>query len=529
MCQPDNIYLTIPQVFINLSNNEQDCSIGAGFVLQILPESYTSDLDSFVLWKIRFTVQRLIDWLVQHDMPGIGVWIVSIMESLASRGEVMMLRELATQNAYKVARQLAFKERRDDAFLVLKFMLLGYHHSPILFNNIVQGLIPLLASCRKSTESLAFATEVCTLAQTLLIHFGDSDNISDKVHKARILLSLPVVTRPDALRTIQEYSWKNKTSAGFRSQPKLAQPLGKVGLVNLGNSCFMNSALRALYCTPEFKQVILSETPKVESSKVTTTRMRETFVGLSSPRLSIFNPNILYRALPEWLNDGHQQDAAEFTKVLFSLLEEESPISKKALSSFHGTVINQVKCGTCLSVSTTKEDFYDLAIPLPRSDGEELQALLDIFPSVEELNAEHHNQYYCDKCQTLRDAKRYTMLGSLPTNLIETIQVRLQDGNHGFAMYDLYAVVIHTGDSANHGHYYTYAKELPQTAEEQEKNKAPETGKLPWLLYNDTRISLSSFDSIQQTVSKSKTDTPYMLFFRKTGMAGEGRIVHPNL
>lgn len=31
----------------------------------------------------------------------LGVWIEAIMESLASRGEYMMLRDIADENAYK--------------------------------------------------------------------------------------------------------------------------------------------------------------------------------------------------------------------------------------------------------------------------------------------------------------------------------------------------------------------------------------------------------------------------------------------
>ncbi|KAG0289805.1 Ubiquitin carboxyl-terminal hydrolase 35, partial [Dissophora globulifera] len=512
-------------------------------------DPFIQNLDSTVLWRLKFTVQRLINWLVTIDMPGIGIWIVAIMESLASRGEFMVLRELTDGNAYKIARQLGFRARRDDALLVLRFMLLGYHHSPILFHNIFAGFIPLLVSCRKTPEDIAFATGVSNLAQILVFHFGDSGDVGSKVQKARTFLELPVVSRAEALGTMQDYAWKKtvyiqNTSAGFRRKTALAQPLGKVGLVNLGNSCFMNSALRALFCSTDFKQAIMNDTSKVEVSKVMTTRLRETFTSLSTPRLSIFTPSALYKALPDWLNDGHQQDAAEFTKILFSQLEDEDPISKRALGSFHGTAINQIKCSNCGTVSSTKEEFYDLAVPVPHSDAVDLQALVDVFPSVEELNQENKNEYFCDQCQSLQAAKRHTMLASLPSNLIvslnrfefdvkssrrikintpilltESIQIRVQD-SHEFQMYDLYAVVIHTGASANHGHYYTYARDSTAAVALPEKEGQAQGHALDptrtWLLYNDTSITMSSFEAMQQTLSKSRTETPYMLFFKKS-------------
>jgi len=52
------------------------------------------------------------------------------------------------------------------------------------------------------------------------------------------------------------------TSAGLKRKAALVQPLGKVGLVNLGNSCFMNSALRALFCSGDFLEAVLNDISK---------------------------------------------------------------------------------------------------------------------------------------------------------------------------------------------------------------------------------------------------------------------------
>ncbi|KAG0285295.1 Ubiquitin carboxyl-terminal hydrolase 35 [Linnemannia gamsii] len=555
--RPDNVVLTLPHLLFYLADTQMECPLAIGRLVGVVPANFTSYAEPFIqgmdrsaLWRLQLPIQRLIDWLVTTDMPGTGVWIVSLMESLASQGEFIILRELADKNAYKVARQLAFKERRNDALPVLRFILLGYHHSDILFKNISQGLIPLVVPCRKTPEDREFAAEVCSLAQTLVIHFGDVDDIGTKVQKARMTLDL-VLPRAEALRTMQESSWKKglhiqNTSAGLRRKIALVQPLGKVGLVNLGNSCFMNSALRALFCSGDFSRAVLNDTTKVPPGKLLTTRLREAFIGMSTSRLSIYTPLTLYKALPDWLNDGHQQDAAEFTKILFSLMEDEDPASKQALSSFHGTVVNQIKCSVCGTVSSNKEGFYDLAVPLPVTDSpQELQPVVDVFPSVEEFNEQNNNMYYCNKCQALRVATRYTMLASLPTNLIvslnrfrfdvqrsrrikintpirlaESIQIKMQDG-HELQGYELYAVVIHTGESANHGHYYTYAKDSGPSATTNTNGGtsfSEATSKPTWLLYNDTSVTVSSFEAMQQALVNSRTETPYMIFFRKTGV-----------
>jgi hypothetical protein len=75
-------------------------------------------------------------------------------------------------------------------------------------------------------------------------------------------------------------------------------------------------------------------------------------------------------------------------------------------------------------------------------------------------------------------------------------------------VYDLYAIVIHSGMSAHSGHYYTIAKD-PMSQD-----------KPVWKSYNDAMVSDISDDFLAEISSKIKYDTPYILFYkeRKPGL-----------
>ena len=73
-------------------------------------------------------------------------------------------------------------------------------------------------------------------------------------------------------------------------------------------------------------------------------------------------------------------------------------------------------------------------------------------------------------------------------------------------LYDLYAVVVHSGSSAQSGHYYCYAK---VGSDEQ----------APWYLFNDENVSLSSLEAMRRSMEVfGRTDSPYILFYQRHGL-----------
>lgn len=172
--------------------------------------------------------------------------------------------------------------------------------------------------------------------------------------------------------------------------------------------------------------------------------------------------------------------------------------------------------------------------------------LVNYFLSPERLTAE--NRYYCESCASLQEAEKVVELSQGPRYLILTLlrfsfdlrtmrrRKILDDvtiplllrlplaGGQGQA-YDLCSVVVHSGVSSESGHYYCYAREgaaRPGPSLGAADRPEPEH---QWYLFNDTRVSFSSFESVSNITSFFPKDTAYVLFYRQR--PGEGAQAEP--
>ncbi|EDV28239.1 uncharacterized protein TRIADDRAFT_53651 [Trichoplax adhaerens] len=296
------------------------------------------------------------------------------------------------------------------------------------------------------------------------------------------------------------------------------KPIG-AGLVNLGNTCYLNSVLQCLCYTPPLANYALAEQHKKDCRKIgfcVLCELQSLMVRCLKSNGSSVKPWPIVNKLKNiasHIQFGRQEDAHEFLRYLVDgiqssclaaypkNLDQYSKDTTMIYRIFGGYLRSLVQCAQCKYKSIKYDPMLDLSLDI--ADLNTLSAMLRKFIEPEILSG--RDMYTCSKCKVkvkamkkftihrapvvltipIKRFNKFSLFGGKNSRKIkftETLDLRpyMTSKTGSPLLYNLYGVLVHSGGSCNSGHYYCYVK----------------SSNNQWYCMNDSHVTKSNINAV---------------------------------
>eukprot|EP00439_Symbiodinium_sp_Y106_P067474 s1051_g11.t1 len=201
---------------------------------------------------------------------------------------------------------------------------------------------------------------------------------------------------------------------------------GLLGLRNMGNTCYLNSAVQCLSQTASLLQSLQRDADRAQLGAVSRAFLATIRSLWSASTLEPAVPGQLKACISaasasnEIFAGSSQQDAQEFLQALLEALDRDLTDSQEAEGPslvseiLEGQLCSEVRCSGCQGVNQTCDSFWSLPLPLPPTGRASLASVLATFCREEAL--EEADNWRCESC-TSHSAERRFMLRRLPNVL----------------------------------------------------------------------------------------------------------------
>ncbi|XP_044767160.1 ubiquitin carboxyl-terminal hydrolase 35 [Coccinella septempunctata] len=527
----DLLYATLRALYNEISDSNKILSPAMSIVLRLIPLEMIPDAVKWILnsgykyVSLEKALHNLCLWLTKWTYtPNLSPLVVLFMEALEEEHHANIILDVTLATIEPLFKLLIMEDFRKTVGPVVFYMLNRVQNSPEVYEKIFPHLMNTATFLERenSDDSILYLQKLVHLYSKLKQIYPDYQMAYDHLES---VLDVCMCSKASRDMLSSDKPWVCELT---EVNPQDV----KVGLNNLGNTCYMNSVLQALYMTKFFRNNVLmfdhTEMPLLNS-------VQDLFVLLQCSKKFTLSPtNILHLARPAGFNVGFQHDSSEFLLHLLDIMHEQevsqlkgkkdAPTTSDESNTLPNTIVQQsfggrsmtvFTCGECSSHSEKIDNFRELPLCFPDEDEDmynvkhSVSSLLDLYLQPEKLCGQ--NKYDCNKCG-LNDGEKVTRVIQAPRRLIMTLKHFKYDSKlhkrtkllHRVKLeeyiqlngvgYELYAAVVHHGSNADHGHYYALAKENEQ-----------------WYKFNDTIVKKLTLAEIYEL---KPPETPYILFYR---------------
>lgn len=272
---------------------------------------------------------RMIDWLSWPLAQHVDTWVIALLKGLAAVQKFTILIDVTLLKIELVFNRLWFPLVRPGALAVLSHMLLSFQHSPEAFHLIVPHVLHLVHSFKSNGQpsSAAFLVQLTELIHCMMYHYSGFPDLYEPILEA--IKDFPKPSEEKIKLILNQSAWtsQSNTLASCLSRLSGKSETGKTGLINLGNTCYMNSVIQALFMATDFRRQVLSL--NLNGCNSLMKKLQHLFAFLAHTQREAYAPRIFFEASrPPWFTPRSQQDCSEYLRFLLDRLHEEEKILK---------------------------------------------------------------------------------------------------------------------------------------------------------------------------------------------------------
>uniref|UniRef100_F6YRH0 Ubiquitin carboxyl-terminal hydrolase n=1 Tax=Equus caballus TaxID=9796 RepID=F6YRH0_HORSE len=289
---------------------------------------------------------RMIDWLSWPLAQHVDTWVIALLKGLAAVQKFTILIDVTLLKIELVFNRLWFPLVRPGALAVLSHMLLSFQHSPEAFHLIVPHVVNLVHSFKSDglPSSTAFLVQLTELIHCMMYHYSGFPDLYEPILEA--IKDFPKPSEEKIKLILSQSAWTSQSNSLASCLSRLSgkSETGKTGLINLGNTCYMNSVIQALFMATE-----LHEEEKI--LKVQSSHKPSESLGCSETSLQEVAGKAAFLTESPCTSDGEK-----------TLIEK----------MFGGKLRTHICCLNCRSTSQKVEAFTDLSLAFCPSSLENL-------------------------------------------------------------------------------------------------------------------------------------------------------------